>query len=899
MMHTGLKRKIILPSLIILTVLVTAMTVYSSFEFIRYTDLLKDEITAEDTFNLKDISNELLIKERNQLIVSNIIIGLAGLVLSIIVMFYVLTRNIKPVYKLLALVSDITQGNLDVNTDRTNIPDDELGILSSDIYLLIDTVKSMLNDLSQITEQLNKSGDIEEFQIDSCKYSGSYREIVEGVNALCNSISLKNKTMVAMDFLGTMINIVDFDYNILYMNKSLMDVYKVDKEKCFKQKCYKAIRKLEEPCPQCRMQEFTDNKDSYPSSEYYHFFDDCIGKWVGVRSSIIPWVDGSKVLCNYLNDETQSKNYEEKLRDALHKAQESSISKSVFLAHMSHEIRTPMNSIIGFSELALDDELSFRTREYLNKILENASGLLRIINDILDISKVESGRMELENIPFDMHELFTSCRSLITPKAVEKGIMLHFYVEPSIGKIPLGDPTRLRQVLTNLLSNAVKFTNTGTVKVFVGITDKTEKTVTMCFEVKDSGIGMTHEQIERVFDPFTQAETGTTRKYGGTGLGLPITRNIVELMGGVLKVDSTPGVGSKFSFTLTFNTINSSENDTKGKKIILNEFSKPAFEGEVLLCEDNAMNQQVICEHLSRVGLKTVVAWNGRLGLDIVKGRKLSGEKQFDLIFMDMHMPVMDGLEATERIMDLQTGIPIIAMTANVMEDDKEIYKMSGITDYVGKPFTSQELWRCLLKYLKPLSSGEKNLQTETANTLEADVKFQISLKKMFARNNKNKFEEITKALSDNDIKLAHRLLHTLKNNAGQLGKIHLRQAASEIESLLKEGKKHIKENLLENLQNELIVVLNELSPLLFDSSIKTENSESQKWLDKNAALELLEKLEPMLRTGNPECMSLTGSIHRIKENEILRKRLLQQMDDFEFENAVITLTELRHNLYF
>jgi PAS domain S-box-containing protein len=280
-------------------------------------------------------------------------------------------------------------------------------------------------------------------------------------------------------------------------------------------------------------------------------------------------------------------------------------SKSVFLANMSHEIRTPMNSIIGFAELSMDDQIPAKAREYIGKLLENAEGLLRIINDILDISKVESGKMELENIPFVLHDLFTSCRMLIMPKADEKGIKLHFYAEPSVGMMPLGDPTRLRQVLVNLLSNAVKFTNTGIVKLCAAVNDRTDKTVTIHFTIKDSGIGMTPEQIEKIFEPFAQAETGTTRKYGGTGLGLAITKNIIELMGGKLFVESTPGIGSKFSFDLTFNTIRiNKEEEVFIKKPQLDDIEKPVFEGEVLLCEDNVMNQQVICEHLSRIGLK-------------------------------------------------------------------------------------------------------------------------------------------------------------------------------------------------------------------------------------------------------------------------------------------------------
>ncbi|MCL2270899.1 MAG: ATP-binding protein, partial [Treponema sp.] len=384
------------------------------------------------------------------------------------------------------------------------------------------------------------------------------------------------------------------------------------------------------------------------------------------------------------------------LKIAMENANAANNSKSIFLANMSHEIRTPMNSIIGFSELAMDGESSHKTKDYLGKIQSNAEWLLQIINDILDISKIEAGKIELEYIPFDMGELFNDCRTLILPKATKKGIDLQSYAEPNAGKMPVGDPTRLRQVLVNLLSNAVKFTSDGSIQLRAEIRRSTENSVTVYFEVKDSGIGMTNEQIKRVFKPFMQAETGTTRKYGGTGLGLAITKNIVELMGGMLAVISTPGVGTTFNFELTFETMDISADHEAELKKARNEIEKPVFEGEVLLCEDNIMNQQVICEHLAKVGLTAVVADNGKRGVEMVQSRKENGGKQFDLIFMDMHMPVMDGLEAAEKILELNTGIPIIAMTANIMSNDREIYRMSGMNDCVGKPFSSQELWRCL-----------------------------------------------------------------------------------------------------------------------------------------------------------------------------------------------------------
>jgi signal transduction histidine kinase/DNA-binding response OmpR family regulator len=566
-------------------------------------------------------------------------------------------------------------------------------------------------------------------------------------------------------------------------------------------------------------------------------------------------------------------------------AEIASTSKSTFLANMSHEIRTPMNSIMGFSELAMDGEASLKTRDYLEKIRLNADWLLQIINDILDITKIESGKMELEKIPFDLHDLFVSCRTLIMPKAIEKGITLQFYVEPSIGKMPLGDPTRLRQVFVNLLSNAVKFTNVGVVKLQAVIKGMDANSVSMHFEVKDSGIGMTKEQIDKVFDPFMQADSGTTRKYGGTGLGLSISKNFIELMGGTLWVESTVGVGSRFSFDLTFETIDIPEEKRREKKIMLDEIEKPVFEGEVLLCEDNVMNQQVICEHLARVGLKTFVAENGKIGVDMVRGRILSGAKQFDLILMDMHMPVMDGLEAAEKIIEYNANVPIVAMTANVMASDREIYKESGMTDCVGKPFTSRELWLCLLKYLKPVGReavGE-NGQAET------DAKFQREIREFFVHNNQDRFDEIAGALEADDIDLAHRLAHGLKSNAGQIGKTRLQRAAANVEASLKDGRNLATEELLSTLKTELDAVLTELSPLLDEGGNRGETAA----LEPIEIRALIEKLEPLLESGNPECLDFVDELHAVSGSGTL----IRQIKDFDFESAVVTLSELKKSL--
>jgi signal transduction histidine kinase/DNA-binding response OmpR family regulator len=480
-------------------------------------------------------------------------------------------------------------------------------------------------------------------------------------------------------------------------------------------------------------------------------------------------------------------------------------SKSAFYINISNEIMTILNSIVGFLVTALDGNTSQKTSDSLSNIRINTEKLMQIVNDIMDISKIESGEMSLKKNPFDMHELFAGCRTLVMPKAVEKGLLLHFYAEPSVGKKPVGDIARLRQVFVNLLFNAVKYTNTGMVKLVSDILSIDDKSITIHFEVKDSGVGMTPEQIANVFKPFSLVEK--SYKNGATGLSLPITKSIIEMMGGTLSVDSTPGIGSRFSFDLTFDTIDVSMDDMLQERVSYRDIDKPLFDGDVLICEDNFMKQEVIREHLANVGLRTEVAENGLIGIEMVKNRLNKNEKLYDLIFMDMHMPVMDGLEAAVEIVKMGIKIPIVALTANIMVDDLDMYKTHGIADCVSKPFTAQELWRCLLKHMTPVNKSD--------SPRESDTEIQESLEKYFVKTNINKYDEICKCMEEGDIKQAHRLVYTLKGNAGQVGKNRLQSAAAAVEHQLADGTNSVTPDQMAALKNELDSALAEFQSLI------------------------------------------------------------------------------------
>jgi PAS domain S-box-containing protein len=595
-----------------------------------------------------------------------------------------------------------------------------------------------------------------------------------------------------------------------------------------------------------------------------------------------------------LIDITLEKELELELTEARDSAQKASEAKSLFLANMSHEIRTPLNGIIGLTNIVLQSQLQEQQRNYLSKVKTSSHALLSVINDVLDYSKIEAHKFTLEKMAFNFDELLYSIKDLFGYRMDQKGIRLLFDVDKTIPHRLIGDKSRIIQVLNNLVGNAVKFTDSGSIEVKMKrlATDNQKAEIEFC--IKDSGIGIDKADQIKLFKPFSQVDSSHTKAYRGTGLGLVITKEIVELMDGKITFSSKKGVGSEFCFRIALEYID----QVPVEPIKPKEQRQIRFKAEVLIVEDDEVNQIVACEYLRSYGVSVSIANNGQEAVQKVQ------QQHFDMVFMDLQMPVMDGFSATKKMRQMGIETPVIALSAAVMKADKELTKEARMDGHIAKPLKRKELEAILCQYLEyeeiketpkttphPLKLTLYGIEFEALlDSLGFEQETIYSMLLNFAYSYSGFADEI--ASMQPKSQEYEQAIHKLKGVSGNLKATKLYELALALEHLNIHEAQQVLDALLKELDKVISSILDTVLPL-------TQLQQDEP-VERTTALEELESIAKDIEADNFVASTRIDTLMNDLDNFIDNQRtakLKEAFLDYNYESVKIMLSEIKEEI--